>query len=1394
MQVPRAIALAALLSHIALAQVPPMPTLRRYCLTAPIVVAGKPACVIAVPEGAEWWRLGERIQDWIEELSGVAVPLNTGVHWTKTLDAEPNLVLLGHFDINPAIQSLYHQHYVFTDARYPGPNGYELRTVHDPKGQGKCHVYLGSSGLEGAEMAVGAFLPMLKGQADVRVPHTIKIVVNGAEPLRLGPGDIQKKVDACRGKQFRSVSGVLTGSGLAYHRTGDPARAEIFKQVVPIWADTFAKWKRVGDTRGAVEISLVWDLIEESSVFTDAERLAISEVMWQYANKCPGANQPIDVSPTPRGNNWNARNDWWVAHYWMKYCQIDVAGLHARSLNWFAAQKRWWKSKEDCPGYGSATIYDLLTYALSARDFEYFSTDKAKTMADYGMVITNNLGYASPFGDIGGMNRTYHWPEALEVTTWFYRDGRYRWFLDNVMGHVPAGSSTLVYNHYVTDQVPPEEPKDLLGVHVFPLEDWVYDHRQNVLGTAPSAANAFLNADPAPPRDRCFDKISFRHNFDPNGAYLLLGGISHGYHAHPDGNSVICFTDKGRHWLFDAGYFVPDTIEHNTIAIYRDGLFEPIPRLTSVEARADFGPVALTQTKLAHYNGADWRRNIVWVKGRFFLFIDEIEALEAGSFGLQCIWRVIGDVTLDRDRFTCTQGLDRFCLVNGNGSKLKLTTTTPYSRRRHAVVQMQAADLEPSETTAFSNIFYCPEGGVDFPNEVVSLTSNAVLVRLEGERHAYAGTGRVRIENGPAVDCAMFYATADELFLAGGRSFEWAGRVIRSDRPIDAHVDFARGRATVEADEACTLHLGGVAWRLNQGSQALDFAPTGAGSVEQRLTSHWEAASAAHEQRLAPRRTAGAKDGPTTLWTVENTTEQTRTLYRALDDGAEQINFAREGKATVWTPGNAGCRPRYATDGNRDTYSAVPSGARHTTDAPKDLGIEWPRPVRVSQVWIEHYNNQYRPAEDGQDLQYWDGEQWVSINDSIEGIDGPLWVHTFKPVETSRIRIFITKFNTSRTAIRELMVFAKPVRRVEETRTVGQQPSDLCLADLDRDGRAEAVIAVEEWIRVFGPKGQKLWEHELPNKARRTAAYDLDRDGVPEIVASCHDAKLYCFNATGEQLWAVDGPKDAYDATIEPKRGYFNVLKCDDIDGDGDGEIVAGSVNWFAYAFDHRGQVLWRHLNWAHPPLDVTTIDLDGTGKKASLIGTRYCAANLFSHEGKQIGSVSVGYHGCATAVAAADMDGNGKPELVAGSRVGSVECKEWQTGRSWSLFMGAEVTRALMADLVGDSNPELVVCSRNAYVLAIDSAGKIIWKQNAGDAVLDLAAADFNGNGHREIVAACEDGNVVIYSHQGRELARTALGAAIVRLSLGDVDGDKRPDLGAATVDGRVRIIRPGW
>jgi len=130
----------------------------------------------------------------------------------------------------------------------------------------------------------------------------------------------------------------------------------------------------------------------------------------------------------------------------------------------------------------------------------------------------------------------------------------------------------------------------------------------------------------------------------------------------------------------------------------------------------------------------------------------------------------------------------------------------------------------------------------------------------------------------------------------------------------------------------------------------------------------------------------------------------------------------------------SGYEPEKAIDGDWDTFWASNAPNRKT---PKDLGIEFLKPRTISVVRITYYNGQYVPAMDGQDLQYWTGDQWRFIDDktSISGDGQTVWLHQFAPVTTTRIRIYITKMGPTpyrdyeRPAVREFEILPQSASR-----------------------------------------------------------------------------------------------------------------------------------------------------------------------------------------------------------------------------------------------------------------------------------------------------------------------------------------------------------------------------
>jgi hypothetical protein len=121
-----------------------------------------------------------------------------------------------------------------------------------------------------------------------------------------------------------------------------------------------------------------------------------------------------------------------------------------------------------------------------------------------------------------------------------------------------------------------------------------------------------------------------------------------------------------------------------------------------------------------------------------------------------------------------------------------------------------------------------------------------------------------------------------------------------------------------------------------------------------------------------------------------------------------------------WTPKAEPLSPALV-DGDMKSYALL---GKPTAKSPIDYGLEWTTPVRLNRVVIKYASLEgrvYQPAPDRQELQYWDGSEWVRITNNLtidytkesafaeyERSGYVNWTYRFNPVSTTRIRVLAT--------------------------------------------------------------------------------------------------------------------------------------------------------------------------------------------------------------------------------------------------------------------------------------------------------------------------------------------------------------------------------------------------
>ncbi len=142
-------------------------------------------------------------------------------------------------------------------------------------------------------------------------------------------------------------------------------------------------------------------------------------------------------------------------------------------------------------------------------------------------------------------------------------------------------------------------------------------------------------------------------------------------------------------------------------------------------------------------------------------------------------------------------------------------------------------------------------------------------------------------------------------------------------------------------------------------------------------------------------------------------------------------------------------------------------------------------------------------------------------------------------------------------------------------------------------------------IAVYDESGRQLWNYNLGGNLRRMRAYDLNGDGDGEILAGGETSRLVGLNAaTGAELFSHDLGQ--------------NIIEIRDAEIDGDPssrEFVVGGRNGGAWAFRADGSRLWS-ASLSDRVTEIAGIDVDDDGQEEVVVGDESGQVVLFQGTG----------------------------------------------------------------------------------------------------------------------------------------------------------------------------------
>ena len=756
----------------------PITKLKDLHLDTCLVSDGGPQAVLAVGARARYADLVKAIQQRIEQCTGATLPVVRDLE-PKVALKETNAIAIGNLATNPFIETLYREYYTYLDRYYPGRGGYVLRSVHNPYGTGKNVLLVGGSDDTGVARAVEALLSKLEPGKTLKLGWTMEIKLGEG----LVPPAPEEKVFAwCNFGGDRPNDKFFGWNPIAidlalYYMTGDPAYVDDFRRLAfpqgapdrrlfdgdRMFGDAKHPLATVYHYRGHMT-PLIWDLVEESPVFTDEERLYLTNEFLAHQKHLhlSACERFAAGSALPdRHAIYEIANVWTGSHYFSRSYPNPVWDNRVEMAE-AAFRLSLRTPASSTPRIQTGTvIWPVQELALYSGAGDYFKP---------GGAFAQRMGKWLFLGDEAA-GRSWNY-QMLHSAAHTLEDGRFltvRPIAEKDLPRFRIGQSYL-------SGVQPEEVTDTTGLRAFSMSE--PNHRR--LGMSV-------------PLDEAFEFLVYRSSVAADKQHLFLYGYYEGSKSPPRVNAILNYESCGVRLL--------RTGQRSGVTVLKDGMRESAPsNAAALKCLEEIGPLAYSRTEVPDHDFSRWERSLFIVRNRCLVVFDRVIARADGNYEVFVEWHPASSPKPDRDGLRWTS--------SGRPCAILTAEDVSVEKSQGGVTSfVHRGEIKANQDRLTRSLLAIEHAKGSKPT-IHPLGASTAILHANGlavvGQHAFS-EGRL------AARAEAFLLSPEACAMVRGTELTVPGAEIRTDEPASLSWDLAKGDLTLKAYESdVTLTLSGA--------------------------------------------------------------------------------------------------------------------------------------------------------------------------------------------------------------------------------------------------------------------------------------------------------------------------------------------------------------------------------------------------------------------------------------------------------------------------------------------------------------------------------------------------------------------------------------------------------